>query len=117
MTQQYMFLLHDDEKWYDEMTTDSFSTEMELHAAFTAAVQAVGARILDGNALERSSMSTVVHRSPGAEPLITDGPFLETKEALGGYYVIEAADLDQALVLARSCPSAHVEVRPVMDIG
>lgn len=117
MTQQYMFLLYDDEKWYDEMTPDSFSTEMDLHAAFSAAVQAVGARILGGNALERSSMSTVVHRSPGGEPLVTDGPFLETKEALGGFYVIEAADLDQALALARTCPSAHIEVRPVMDTG
>lgn len=117
MTQQYMFLLYDDEKWYDEVTPDSMSTEMDLHDQFTAAVQAVGARILDGNALERSSVSTVVHRPPDGGPLITDGPFLDTKEALGGYYVIEAADLDQALALARSCPSAHVEVRPVMDIG
>jgi hypothetical protein len=47
--------------------------------------------------------------------MTTDGPFIETKEALGGYYLIEAADLDQALELARKCPSAHVEVRPVLD--
>jgi hypothetical protein len=53
--------------------------------------------------------------SGGEEPLTTDGPFIESKEAIGGYYVIEAADLDQALALAAKCPSPIVEVRPVMD--
>ena len=48
---------------------------------------------------------------------MTDGPFIETKEAIGGYYVIEAADLDQALALAAKCPSPIVEVRPVLDVS
>jgi len=56
-----------------------------------------------------------VKQREGAEPLVTDGPFIETKEALGGYYVIEARDLDQALELAKICPSGNVEVRPVMN--
>jgi len=57
-------------------------------------------------------------RVEGGETLTTDGPFVETKEALGGYYVIEAADLDHALAIARLCPSAHggVEVRPIKAI-
>ena len=50
-----------------------------------------------------------------AEPLVTDGPFIETKEALGGFYVIDCKDLDQALALAKLCPSPNIEVRPVMD--
>jgi hypothetical protein len=48
---------------------------------------------------------------------VTDGPFAETKEALGGYYLIEARDLDQALDIAKLCPAPYggVEVRPIMD--
>ena len=51
----------------------------------------------------------------GGEPIVTDGPFIETKEALGGFYLVECKDLDQALALAKICPSGNVEVRPVMD--
>ncbi len=50
-------------------------------------------------------------------PTVTDGAFIETKEALGGFYLIEAKDLDQALTLAAGCPSGTVEVRPVLDTG
>ena len=52
------------------------------------------------------------------DDIVTDGPFVETKEALGGYYVIEAADLDQALAIAKVCPAPYggVEVRPIMDL-
>jgi hypothetical protein len=46
---------------------------------------------------------------------VTDGPFAETKEALGGFYVIDAPDLDVALRLAKICPAGNVEVRPVME--
>jgi hypothetical protein len=50
---------------------------------------------------------------------VTDGPFTETKEALGGYYLIEARDLDHALDIAKLCPAAYggVEVRPIMDVS
>lgn len=111
----YMFLLIDDESWHDELSDELWQKTMQLHADFAQAVEAAGARILDGNALERSSDSTTVRNSDGGKPLITDGPFLETKEAIGGYYVIEAKDLDTALDLAAKCPSPIVEVRPVME--
>jgi hypothetical protein len=112
---QYMFMLFDDESWHDASEED-WQEGMRAHGAFAEAVEAAGARILDGNALERSSTATTVRNAAGAEgPLTTDGPFIETKEAIGGYYVIEAADLDQALALAAKCPSPIVEVRPVMD--
>ena len=112
----YMFLLFDDESWWDNATEESWQEAMVEHGAFAAAVEAAGARILGGEALERSSSATVVRRGNGdVPPTITDGPFIETKEALGGYYVIECQDLDQALALAAGCPAGTIEVRPVID--
>ncbi len=115
---EYMFLLFDDEKWYDEVTPDLWEATMKLHGEFTEAVAAAGARILEGRALERTSTATTVTKdwdNPATAPVVSDGPFIETKEALGGFYLIEARDLDQALELAQVCPSGHLEVRPVMD--
>ena len=113
---QFMFLLYDDESWYDEVTPETFAEAMQLHGAFSAAVEAAGAKVLGGEALERTSTGTTVHnQSDGSAATITDGPFVETKEALGGFYLIEARDLDAAIELAKQCPSGHVEVRPVMD--
>ncbi|MEV5962051.1 YciI family protein [Kribbella sp. NPDC051952] len=114
---QYMFLLFDSEEWYDNLTAEEWGQAMKLHGAFSEAVEKAGARILGGEALERSSTASTVKQREGAEPLVTDGPFIETKEALGGFYVIEARDLDQALELAKLCPSGNVEVRPVMPTG
>jgi hypothetical protein len=48
---------------------------------------------------------------------VTDGPFIETKEALGGFYLIDARDREQALEMAAICPSGQVEVRPVFDMS
>jgi hypothetical protein len=111
-----MFMLFDDEKWYDELSEDTWMDAMKAHQAFAEAVEAAGASILGGSALERSSSATTIRNSfDGGDPITTDGPFIETKEAIGGFYIIEAADLDQALALARQCPSGIVEVRPVMD--
>lgn len=115
---EYMFMLFDDESWYNEVTPDTWEAAMKLHAEFAAAVEAAGARILEGRALERSTTATTVTKDwndASAAPVVSDGPFIETKEALGGFYLVEARDLDQALELANLCPSGHVEVRPVMD--
>jgi hypothetical protein len=115
---EYMFMLFDDESWYDEATPDQWESTMKLHGEFATAVEAAGARILEGRALERTSTATTIKKDwndPAAAPVVSDGPFIETKEALGGFYLIEARDLDQALELANLCPSGHIEVRPVMD--
>lgn len=117
---QYMFLLFDDESWYDDLTPEKWGFAMKIHGEFAAAVEAAGARIVGGAALERSSTATTVRRDwndLAAPPVISDGPFVETKEALGGFYLVEARDLDQALELAAKCPSGFIEVRPVMDTG
>jgi hypothetical protein len=111
---QYMFMLFDTEEWYDKVTPEEWQTQMKLHGEFMAAVEAAGASIVSAAALLPSSTASTVKRGEG-EPLVTDGPFIETKEALGGFYVVEAKDLDQALALAKLVPSGNIEVRPVMD--
>ena len=93
----------------------------ELHKAYwqyTQELQAAG-KMLAGEALESVSMATTVRVRDG-ETLTTDGPFAETKETLGGYYVIDCKDLDEALAWAAKIPSStfgSIEVRPVADMG
>src|SRR3954447_8965157 len=118
---QYLFLLYDDESRWSAPTDEEIAAEMARHAAFAEAVaRADGAELLGGNALQSTQPATTVRRDGvEAEPMVTDGPFAEVKEALGGYYLIEARDLDQALELARKCPVSQggVEVRPIWQFG
>ncbi|GAA1543257.1 YciI family protein [Kribbella lupini] len=111
---QYMFMLFDSEEWYDQVTAEEWQSQMKLHNEFMAAVEAAGARVVGGEALLPSSTASTIKKGDG-EPLVTDGPFIETKEALGGFYIVDAKDLDQALELAKLVPSGNIEVRPVMD--
>ena len=76
-------------------------------------------RYLGGEALEPVTTATTVRVQDGKR-ITTDGPFAETKEALGGFYLVEAKDLDEALDLAAQCPGAKfgsIEVRPVIDFS
>jgi hypothetical protein len=112
---RYMFLLFGSEDWIDTANQDDWRQKLRSHQDFSAAVEAAGARVLSGDGLERAATATTVaNPSDGGAPLITDGPFIETKEALGGFYVIECADLDHALELASICPAPKIEVRPVL---
>ncbi len=115
---QYLFLLYDDESAWRDATEADWQALMDQHNAFSAAVEKAGASVLGGEGLADTSTATTVRARPGEVALVTDGPFAETKEALGGYYVIEAADLDAALALAALCPAGGcVEVRPVLDLS
>lgn len=74
---------------------------------------------VDGAPLYGVEAATTVRNRDG-DTVVTDGPFAETKEVLGGYYIIDAADLDEANHYAALCPGAHggsIEVRPVMDMS
>ena len=108
---RYVFLMYDAEDWHDTADAQAVVDEMRLHEEFMAAVREAGASVLGGEALERSSSASTVRGG-----LVTDGPFADTKEALGGFYVIDAPDLDVALRLAKVCPAGNVEVRPVMEL-
>lgn len=73
---------------------------------------------LGGNALEPTATATTVSAPGGAPPVFTDGPFAETREQLGGYYLLDCKDLDEALAWGAKCPIVNygkLEVRPVMN--
>ena len=86
------------------------------YGAYTGMLRDRGA-FLGGEELQPVATSTTI-RVREQQTLITDGPFAETKGALGGFYLVEAADLDEAIELARSCPGANwgsIEVRPIRE--
>jgi hypothetical protein len=75
------------------------------------------AKMVEGNRLAPPSTATTVRFAADGTPMITDGPFLEGKEVIGGYAVVEVEDLDEALRMARTWPrGGRVEVRPVMEM-
>ena len=105
---QYLLLIHDDE------TADNGDL-MPEYISYTEALGASGA-LVGANQLQPTDTATTV-RVRNGETLVTDGPFIETKEALGGYYLVEAETLDEAIEWAAKIPSArfgHIEVRPIV---
>lgn len=97
---------------------EQFMAEMGAYDAFTELIRGNGA-YRAGEALESVATATTVRVRDG-KTLTTDGPFAETKETLGGFYVIEAADLDEAIAYAARIPGAlhgSIEVRPVVDFA
>jgi len=96
---------------------EEMMAEMPQWFAFTEELNQASAN-LGGEALEMPNTATTVRVRDG-QRMTTDGPFAETKEILGGFYIIEAADLDEAMAWAEKIPSApygSVEIRPVMEI-
>jgi hypothetical protein len=86
------------------------------YGKYTGMLRERGA-FVDGDELQPIATATTIRVRDG-QTLITDGPFAETKEALGGFYLIEAADLDEAIDLAKACPGANwgsIEVRPINE--
>lgn len=109
---QYLILLYEPESFYAEASPDVLEDVMKAHNRFAEQIAELGATMVGGNALQPTQTATTIRGD-----VVTDGPFVETKEALGGYYLIEAADLDQALAVAKLCPAnggGGVEVRPIM---
>jgi hypothetical protein len=109
---EYLILIYGDEQAYASADEAAQMQLMEAHNRFAEQVVEMGAKMLGGNALQTTGTATSVRSD-----VVTDGPFAETKEALGGYYLIDANDLDQALAVAKLCPAPFggVEVRPIMS--
>jgi hypothetical protein len=110
---QYLILIYEAEANYATASPEKFQEITEAHGKFGMDNEQV---IAGGNALQSTGTATSI-RSDGAGGFtVTDGPFAETKEALGGYYLIEADDLDGAIAVAKQCPAQFggVEVRPIM---
>ncbi len=115
---RYLCLIYNDEKAHANMSEQEMGAMMEAYGKFSAELEQAGA-MLGGEALQPTTTATTV-QVRDSKTLITDGPFAETKEQLGGFYMIEAKDLDEAIAWAAKIPSAadgSVEVRPIMEFG
>jgi hypothetical protein len=111
---QYLLLIYDNEAEMLANRTGSGEVMMKEYREFTDSILKSG-NMKAGDALQPTSTATCV-RIRNGKTLTTDGPFAETKEQLGGYYLIEAKDLDEATKIAARVPSAKsgtIEVRPV----
>src|SRR4029453_12897867 len=116
---KYMILIYGDAQQWEGMSQEQRQAHDAAHAAFSAAA---ASKILGGEELELSPMATSLRSDPDNRVVTTDGPFLETKEAVGGFYLLEAADLDEVIGLVSQLPEVHashsgVEIRPVVDHG
>jgi len=111
---QYMLLIYRDEAAMGQASQAQMSEVMGAFMAYTAALHEAGAFVA-GDRLEFASTATTVRVIDGKTQVL-DGPYAETKEQLGGFYIIEAPDLDAALAWAGRCPGTRigaVEVRPI----
>ncbi len=112
---KYMLLIYSDENSWtqnemEQCYVDSIQLTQQLHA---------NGQYLGAAPLHSVAMATSVRVRDGKK-LVTDGPFAETREQLGGYFLIEAQDLDEAIAIAERIPSAHkgtVEIRPIFELA
>jgi hypothetical protein len=120
---KYLILIYGDEQQWAAMSPQEVQKLDGGHRDFRAAAEAAaGVAVLDGRELEPAPVATTLRTDPTGRVATTDGPFLETKEALGGYYLIEAADLDEVIALVTTLHEVHaghsgVEIRAVVDHG
>jgi len=111
---QYLLMLYADENGWSNLTPDQQQQGMAAYMAYTEALKKAG--VLQGsNRLQPVATATTVRVANGKSQVL-DGPYVESKEQLGGYYLIDVADMDAALAWAARCPGAShgtIEVRPV----
>jgi len=113
---RYLLLIYGNELAAMESTEEDMQVEMEAYNAFTKEVSDAGA-MLGGEALQPSSTATTV-RVRNGQTASTDGPFAETKEQLGGYYMVNCDNLDEAIKWAAKIPGAKsgsIEIRPIWE--
>jgi hypothetical protein len=111
---QYMLLIYDEERAAESVPREQMTEIINAYMAYTQALR--DAKVLvASNRLKPTSAATTV-RTVDGQTKVLDGPFAETKEQLGGYYLIDVPDLDAALSWAKQCPGTRygtVEVRPI----
>jgi hypothetical protein len=113
---QYLALIYENEASWATVDETTYS---RIHGDHMKFIETNAASIVGGEALEPSSTATFLRTNASGEVVVTDGPFAETKEALGGFYLLEAPDLDAALALAKLIPAEFggVEVRPIRKMS
>ena len=112
---QYLLLIYGNENHFNQMSPAEQEKILQEYGELSKSIANSG-HLRGGNELDRISKAKTV-RVRGGKRTVTDGPFAETKEQLGGYYLVEAKDLEEALVLAARIPSARwgsIEVRPII---
>jgi hypothetical protein len=114
---RYLLLIYGDERRVAEWTPEQMQADFKAYEEYTGWLQDRG-WMHAGDALQPTGTATTV-RVRNGDTLTTDGPFAETKEQLGGYYLIECENLDQAIEAAARVPAARggsIEIRPVMEV-
>ncbi len=112
----YLLLIYQDEVAHAQWSQEQLAAEFAAYNTYSETVAKSGA-LLSGNALMPTNTATTV-RVRNGKTLTTDGPFAETKEQLGGYYLMNCKDLDEAIALATKIPAASdgsIEIRPIME--
>ena len=112
---QYLLLIYGDQNGWESMSEEERGQVFQAYGSYTEELEKSGAMV-GGNALQPIETATTV-RVRNDETLTTDGPFAETKEQLGGYYLVDVDSIDEALEWAAKIPGARhgsIEVRPVM---
>jgi hypothetical protein len=115
---RYLCLIYENERAWESLPAAESEAIMGEYFAFTEGIRSNG-KLVAGEALQPTPTATTV-RVRNGKISTTDGPFVETKEQLGGFYLIDATDLNEAIQIAAKIPSARfggVEVRPVIDFS
>jgi hypothetical protein len=115
---KYLLTIYTDESSYASISPEQSSAMLEAYGAFGREAQEAGA-LLGGEGLQPTATATTVRVRDG-EALFTDGPFAETREQLGGYYLIDAENLDEAIAIAARIPMAQrgtIEIRPIVELS
>ncbi len=117
---KYMLIIGGEEGGWDDVTPEQMQESMGRWSQLERDMDAAGV-LIAGEGLQESATATTVKIQDDGERVVTDGPFAETKEQLGGYHLVECRDLDEALALAGRIPTLRVggviEVRPVMPVS
>ncbi len=112
---RYMLLIYGSETEYERLSDEARNADYQEYADFTDEIVRRGF-VLQGEALQNVASATTVRIRDG-KVLTTDGPFAETKEQLGGYYILDCRDLDEAIEMATKIPGARhgaIEIRPIL---
>jgi hypothetical protein len=116
---KYAILIYSKEVPQEQVTPEEWGKTMAEYNAYTAMLNEKGVNVGSGEALHETKTAKSVRMVNGVKK-VTDGPFAETKEALGGFYIINAKDMDEAVEYGAKCPGAKngtIEVRPIVDFS
>lgn len=110
---KYLLLLHEDVAQLQALSPKEMQTLIEAHMAWSAKLAEAG-QLISGEGLEERSI-----KIKGKDSIVKDGTFLEVKEMIGGYYLLQAPDLEAAVAIAKDCPchlwGGVTEIRPIME--